>query len=881
MNDLSFALETLPANLEKEMRQSYLDYAMSVIVGRALPDLRDGLKPVHRRVLYAMLESGNDWNKPYKKSARIVGEVIGKYHPHGDSAVYDTIVRLAQTFSMRYTLVDGQGNFGSVDGDAPAAMRYTEIRLSKIAHELLIDIDKETVDFGANYDDTETQPLVLPTRIPNLLVNGSAGIAVGMATNIPPHNLGETIDACLALIRNPDLTVGELMEYLPGPDFPTAGIILGSQGIRQAYETGRGRVIVRAKTEIETLDNGRECIVVHELPYQVNKAHLLEKIGELHRSKRIEGISALRDESDKSGMRMVIEVKRGEQAEVLLNNLYSQTRMQTVFGINMVALNDNQPSLFGLREILEKFAAHRREVVTRRTLFELRKARDRAHTLEGLAVALSNVDEVIALIRAASNPARAREKLLERFWSPGVVEELVSRSDSSLSRPLGLNERYGINAEGYRLTAEQAQAILDLRLQRLTGLEREKIIKEYTEIIGQIRELLHILEDPDRLLEVICGELEAIRENFDDPRRTEIAEGMLDLTLADLIPVEDLVVTISREGYAKAQKISEYTAQRRGGKGKIATRTKEEDFVERMFTANSHDTILCFSSAGKVYWLKTYEFPQAGRQARGKPLVNLLPLLADEQITAVLPISEYDQDKKLVMVTSRGFIKRCAMSAFSRARSTGLIAVKLLEDDYLINVSITDGTRDIMLFSNEGRAIRFSESRIRTMGRATRGVRGIRLGDNARVISMAILPPAGEASDEAGKTGATVLISTENGYGNRTSINDYPCKGRAGKGVIAIKTSERNGKVVTAHLVENNDQVMMITNGGTLIRTNAGDISVIGRNTQGVRLISLNEGDTLVSMSKVVEPEEAEENEQQGEQDIAEGGVETADESSG
>ncbi len=859
MNDIPFALETFPANLEKEMRQSYLDYAMSVIVGRALPDLRDGLKPVHRRVLYAMLESGNDWNKPYKKSARIVGEVIGKYHPHGDSAVYDTIVRLAQNFSMRYTLVDGQGNFGSVDGDAPAAMRYTEIRLSKIAHELLTDIEKETVDFGPNYDDTETQPLVLPTRIPNLLVNGSAGIAVGMATNIPPHNLGETIDACLALIRDPELSVSELMEYMPGPDFPTAGIILGSQGIRQAYETGRGRVIVRAKAEVQTLDNGRECIVVHELPYQVNKAHLLEKIGELHRSKRIEGIAALRDESDKSGMRMVIEVKRGEQAEVLLNNLYSQTRMQTVFGINMVALNDNQPSLFGLKEVLEKFVAHRREVVTRRTLFELRKARDRAHTLEGLAVALSNVDEVIALIRAAHNPAEAKKNLLERFWNPGVVEELVANSESSLSRPLGLEEKYGIHADGYRLTAEQAQAILDLRLQRLTGLEREKIIKEYTEIIQQIRELLSILEDPDRLLGVIREELESIRETFDEPRRTEIVEGMVDLTLADLIPVEDLVVTISREGYAKAQKISEYASQKRGGKGKIATRTKEEDIVERMFVANSHQTILCFSTMGKVYWLKTYEFPQAGRHARGKPLVNLLPLAADEQITAVLPIGEHDQEKTLVMVTSRGIIKRCAMSAFSRARSTGLIAVNLLDDDYLIDVAVTDGSKNILLISDEGRAIRFSESRLRTMGRAARGVRGIRLGETARVISMVILPSADEQPDTPEDFQSTILICTRNGFGNRTSINDYPCKGRAGKGVIAIKTNQRNGQVVAAHVVENEDEVMLITNGGTLIRTNIRDISVIGRNTQGVRLISLNEGDTLVSMTKIVEPDVGEE----------------------
>ena len=859
MTDISFALETLPANLEKEMRKSYLDYAMSVIVGRALPDLRDGLKPVHRRVLYAMLESGNDWNKAYKKSARIVGEVIGKYHPHGDSAVYDTIVRLAQTFSMRYTLIDGQGNFGSIDGDAPAAMRYTEIRLSKIAHELLVDIDKQTVDFGPNYDETESQPLVLPTRIPNLLINGSAGIAVGMATNIPPHNLGETIDACLALIKNPDMSVNELMEHLPGPDFPTAGIILGTQGIRQAYETGKGRVFVRAKTKIETLDSGRECIIVEELPYQVNKARLMEKIAELVRNKRIEGIAAIRDESDKSGMRMVIEVKRGEQSEVLLNNLFSHTKMQTVFGINMVALNDNQPSLFGLKDILEKFVAHRREVVTRRTLFELGKARERAHTLEGLAVALSNVDEVIALIRAAGNPSEAKAGLLERLWHLGVVEELVSRGDSSLSRPLGLDECYGLSGEGYRLSAEQAQAILDLRLQRLTGLERDKIIKEYTEIIEQIRELLNVLEDPDRLLEVICTELEEIRQAFNEPRRTEIVEGMVDLSLEDLIPEEDMVVTISREGYTKAQRISSYTAQKRGGKGKIATRTKEEDLVEQMFVANSHDTILCFANSGKVYWLRTFQLPQAGRQARGKPLVNLLPLDQDEQITAVLPISGYSELKTLVMVTSRGIIKRCKMSAFSRPRKPGLIAVKLREDDYLIDVAVTDGTRDILLISSEGRALRFSESRIRTLSRLARGVKGLRIDAAARVISMVILPPAGDLSEAAEEVDSTILICTENGYGNRTSIKNYPCKGRAGKGVIAIKTSGRNGKVVGAHIVENSDELMMITNGGTLIRTVVRDISVIGRNTQGVRLISLSEDDTLVSLSKVVEPDEMEE----------------------
>ncbi|MXZ79980.1 MAG: DNA gyrase subunit A, partial [Gammaproteobacteria bacterium] len=839
-----------------EMRQSYLDYAMSVIVGRALPDVRDGLKPVHRRVLYAMLEAGNDWNKAYKKSARIVGEVIGKYHPHGDSAVYDTIVRMAQSFSMRYTLIDGQGNFGSIDGDAPAAMRYTEIRLSKIAHELLVDIDKNTVDFGPNYDETESQPLVLPTRIPNLLINGSAGIAVGMATNIPPHNLGETIDACLALIENPDVSIEELMKHLPGPDFPTAGIICGSQGIREAYETGRGRVYVRAKTRVETPENGRDRIIVEELPYQVNKARLMEKIAELVRNKRIEGIAAIRDESDKSGMRMVIEIKRGEQSDVLLNNLFTHTQMQTVFGINMVALNENQPNLFSLKEVLEKFVSHRREVVTRRTIFELGKARERAHTLEGLAVALSNIDEVIALIRSAKNAAQAKEKLLARPWGPGVVEELLSRGDSELSRPAGLDDRYGINPDGYRLSPEQAQAILDLRLQRLTGLERDKIIHEYTEIIERIRELLRILENPDRLLEVICEELRAIRKEFNEPRRTEILEGIIDLSLEDLIPEEDLVVTISRAGYAKAQKVSDYSAQKRGGKGRIATRTKEEDFVQQMFVANSHDTILCFSSVGKVYWLRTFQLPQAGRQARGRPLVNLLPLEADEQITAILPIREYDEHSTLVMVTSRGQIKRCRMSAFSRPRSTGLIAVKLPQDDYLIAVAVTDGTRDVMLISDAGRAVRFPEGQVRVMGRTALGVRGIRLDEGGRVISLMILPPAEDAGDEIDEDDSTILICTENGYGNRTSIGGYPRKSRGGKGVIAIKTSERNGKVIGAHVVENADGVMLITDGGILIRTPVGDVSVIGRNTQGVRLISLNDGEALASLSKIVEPEE-------------------------
>ena len=859
MTETSFARETLPTNLEKEMRQSYLDYAMSVIVGRALPDIRDGLKPVHRRVLYAMSVLGNDWNKAYKKSARVVGDVIGKYHPHGETAVYDAIVRMAQSFSMRCMLVEGQGNFGSVDGDSPAAMRYTEIRLSRIAHELLADLDKETVDFGPNYDETETQPLVLPARVPNLLVNGSTGIAVGMATNVPPHNLGETIDACFALMENPDISIPQLMEYLPGPDFPTAGIINGYSGIRQAYETGRGRIHVRARAEIETSDNGRESIVIYELPYQVNKARLIEKIAKLVKNRNLEGISAIRDESDKSGMRAVIEVKRGEQAEVVLNNLYKQTSMQTVFGINIVALSDNQPRVFNLKDVLSKFIKHRREVVTRRTVFELGKARDRAHILEGLAVALVNIDSVIALIRVARTSGEAREELVTQQWEPGPVAAMLARSDSSLSRPRFMSEKYGPGKSGYRLSPEQAQAILDLRLNRLTGLEQEKIHREYKDIVEGILVLMGILSNPDRLVAVIREELKEIRDRYSDDRRTEIIEDMIDLANEDLIPEEDMVVTVSHESYAKSQPVSDYSAQKRGGKGRVATRTKEEDFVKRMFVAHSHDIILCFSDMGKVYWLRTFELTQAGRQARGKPLVNLLPLDAGEQVTAMLPIKKYEEGKNLLMVTALGFVKKCNLSDFSRPRSSGLRAVSLQEDDHLVGVVVTDGSKDILLVSDAGKAIRFSENVIRVTGRTAKGVRGIRLKPGQRVISLMALPAA-EPGNEGnnGINEPTILTATEHGYGKRTLISDFPRKGRAGRGVIAIKTSDRNGKVVSAHIVSESDEVMLITDGGILIRTRVAEISTIGRNVQGVRLISLGNDDRLVCVSNIVEPDNAE-----------------------
>ena len=840
------ARETLPANLEQEMRRSYLDYAMSVIVGRALPDVRDGLKPVHRRVLYAMSVLGNEWNKPYKKSARVVGDVIGKYHPHGDTAVYDAIVRLAQSFSLRYPLVDGQGNFGSVDGDSPAAMRYTEIRLARIAHELLDDLDRETVDFVPNYDETEHQPAVLPARFPNLLVNGSTGIAVGMATNIPPHNLSETINACLALIDQPEVSFDELIQLLPGPDFPTSGIISGSRGIREAYETGRGRIHVRARVDIETIEgNDRTALVAVELPYQVNKARLLEKIAQLVRDKRLEGISGLRDESDKSGMRMVIELKKGENPEVVLNNLYQHTQMQTVFGINLVALRNNQPRLFSLRELLDDFVLHRREVVTRRTLFDLRKARARAHLLEGLAVALANLDPVIELIKKAANPGDARSQLLAKSWNPGVISKMLVASQVEESALDDIASGYGMVEDGYRLSEVQAQAILDLRLHRLTGLEQEKIRTEYSEILERIRSLLEILEDPDRLMQVVRKELVDIRDRYGDARRTEIIERHEDLNNEDLITPEDMVVTLSHEGYAKSQPVADYQAQRRGGKGRVATRTKEEDFVKTMFVANTHDTVMCFSDRGKVYWLKVYQLPQAGRQARGRPLVNLLPLQDGERITAVLPLNHKDQGQYVFMVTRQGVSKKCLLENFSRPRSAGLIAVDLAENDELVEVGLTDGESDILLFTSAGKVIRFSEGHVRAMGRTARGVRGIKLKSDQAVISMLIID---SATDEA-----KVLIATENGYGKRTELSDFPRKNRGGQGVIAIKVGERNGPVVGAQLVLDDDDLILITGGGRLVRTRAKEITVVGRNTQGVRLMRLGEEEQLTSLGKVIE----------------------------
>jgi len=829
------------------MRQSYLDYAMSVIVGRALPDVRDGLKPVHRRVLYAMAQLGNDWNKAYKKSARVVGDVIGKYHPHGDVAVYDTIVRMAQEFSMRYPLIDGQGNFGSVDGDSPAAMRYTEIRLSRIAHELLADIDKDTVEFGPNYDESETQPLVLPTRVPNLLVNGSSGIAVGMATNIPPHNLTEVVNACVALVDDEDLSISQLMEYVPGPDFPTAAIINGSVGIQQAYRTGRGKIYVRAKTHIEEEKNGRQSIIVTELPYQVNKARLIEKIAELVKAKRVDGISGLRDESDKSGMRVVIELRRGELAEVILNNLYQHTQLQSVFGINIVALVDNQPRLFNLKELLQEFIRHRREVVTRRTIFELRKARERAHTLEGWAVALSNIDPVIDLIKAAANPAVAKEQLMAQTWEPGVVTKMLKKSGAELSRPEGLSAEFGLLEDGYHLSDAQAQAILDLRLHRLTGLEQEKIRTEYGEILERINDLLDVLRSPERLMKVIRTELIEIREQYGDERRTEIIPDQVDLSTEDLIAEESVVVTLSHAGYAKAQPVSDYRAQRRGGRGKTATRTKEEDFVDRLFVANTHDTVLCFSNRGKVYWLKVYQFPQAGRAARGKPLVNLLPLAANEKITAMLPVQGYGDAEFVFMATTDGTVKKTALKDFSRPRSSGIIAIDLKAETHLVGAALTDGQQSIFLFTDAGKVIRFNESDVRVMGRNARGVRGITLKESQRVISMLV---AGE-DDES----HAVLTATERGYGKRTKITDYPRQGRGGQGVIAIQTNERNGNVVGAELVEDSNEAMLITTGGTLIRTRMSEVSMQGRNTQGVRLIDLDENERLASLEKVVETE--------------------------
>ncbi len=838
------AKEITQVTIERELKQSYLDYAMSVIIGRALPDVRDGLKPVHRRVLFAMSELGNDWNKPYKKSARIVGDVIGKYHPHGDTAVYDTIVRMAQPFSLRYLLVDGQGNFGSVDGDSPAAMRYTEIRMTKLAHALLADLEKETVDFVPNYDETEQIPVVMPTRIPNLLVNGSSGIAVGMATNIPPHNLREVIEATLTLIDNPETTIDELMQHIPGPDFPTAGIISGRSGIVKAYRTGRGSIILRAKTSIET-ENNRSTILVHELPYQVNKARLLEKIAELVREKKVEGISALRDESDKSGMRMVIEVRRGENAEVVLNNLYTHTQLQTSFGFNMVALDNGQPKILNLKQLLEAFIQHRRDVVTRRTIFELRKARARAHILEGLAVALANIDPVIALIKAAKNPGEAKENLLATSWSHGVVATLMSSVDAELTRPEDLLELYGLQSDGYHLSPEQAQAILDLRLHRLTGLEIDKIHQEYQQIINFIKELIGILSDPDTLHNVIRKELIEVKEQFGDERRTEITDSHTDLSDEDLITVENLVVTLSREGYIKSQPLDMYSAQHRGGRGKMATTVKEEDYVRYLLVASSHDTILCFSTRGKVYWLKVYQVPQGGRSARGRPIVNLLPLEENEKISAILPVKEFSEDRFVFMATEKGTVKKVPLSEFSRPRSNGKIALELSDDDGLVGVGITDGNKDVMLLSDAGKAIRFHEEQVRPMGRGARGVRGIRLSAKQKVISLVIV-----------EENATILTATEKGYGQRTDVEAYRPMGRGGKGVIAIQVNARNGSVVAASQVTPDDEALLITSGGTLVRIRVNEISVIGRNTQGVRLISLSEQEKLVGMEAV----QAEEN---------------------
>ncbi|MBS1191665.1 MAG: gyrase, subunit [Rhodocyclaceae bacterium] len=841
-----FAKETLPISLEDEMRRSYLDYAMSVIVGRALPDVRDGLKPVHRRVLYAMHELGNDWNKAYKKSARIVGDVIGKYHPHGDTAVYDTIVRMAQDFSLRYMLVDGQGNFGSVDGDSAAAMRYTEVRMAKIGHQMLEDIDKETVDFGPNYDGSEQEPLILPARIPNLLINGSAGIAVGMATNIPPHNLNEVVAGCLALLENPALGIEDLIQYIPAPDFPTAGIIYGVMGVREGYLTGRGRVIMRAKTHFEDMEKGnRQAIIVDEIPYQVNKKSLIEKIAELVNEKKIEGISDIRDESDKSGMRVVIELKRGEVADVVLNNLYKQTQLQDTFGMNMVALVDGQPRLLNLKQMLECFLSHRREVVTRRTVFELKKARDRGHILEGLAVALSNVDEIIALIKAAPTPADAKRGLIERTWRSPVVEEMLKRAAADASRPEGLAPEYGLSAQGYRLSDAQAQAILELRLQRLTGLEQDKIVNEYKEVMDRIADLLDILARPERITEIIVGELTVIRDQFGDERRSEIVLHTQELGIEDFITPQDMVVTLSHTGYIKSQPLTDYRAQRRGGRGKQAAAMKEDDFVDHLFVANTHDYILCFSNRGRCYWLKVYEVPQGSRTSRGKPIVNMFPLEEGEQINAILPVKEFADDKYIFMATVQGTVKKTPLSDFSNPRKAGIIAVALDEGDYLVGAELTSGENDIMLVSNGGKAVWFDEEDVRPMGRTARGVRGMRLQPGQEVISLLV------AENEE----QTVLIATENGYGKRTVLGDFRHSGRGTQGVIAIAASDRNGKIVAAKLVGDEDEIMLITTGGVLIRTRVAEIRGMGRATQGVTLISLDEGEKLAGVEKVIESE--------------------------
>ncbi|PYC27610.1 DNA gyrase subunit A [Aquipseudomonas alcaligenes] len=888
------AKEILPVNIEDELKQSYLDYAMSVIVGRALPDARDGLKPVHRRVLYAMSELGNDWNKAYKKSARVVGDVIGKYHPHGDTAVYDTIVRMAQPFSLRYMLVDGQGNFGSVDGDNAAAMRYTEVRMAKLAHELLADLDKETVDWVPNYDGTEQIPAVMPTKIPNLLVNGSSGIAVGMATNIPPHNLSEVIDGCLALIDNPELTVDELMQYIPGPDFPTAGIINGRAGIIEAYRTGRGRIYMRARATVEDMEKGgsRQQIIVTELPYQLNKARLIEKIAELVKEKKIEGITELRDESDKDGMRVVIELRRGEVGEVVLNNLYAQTQMQSVFGINVVALVDGQPRTLNLKDMLEVFVRHRREVVTRRTVYELRKARERGHILEGQAVALSNIDPVIELIKTSPTPAEAKERLIATAWESSAVEAMVERAGADSCRPEDLEPQYGLREGKYYLSPEQAQAILELRLHRLTGLEHEKLLAEYQEILTQIGELIRILTNPERLMEVIREELEKVKAEFGDARRTEIMASQMDLTIADLITEEERVVTISHGGYAKSQPLAAYQAQRRGGKGKSATGVKDEDYIEHLLVANSHATLLLFSSKGKVYWLRTFEIPEASRAARGRPLVNLLPLDEGERITAMLQIdleavrarfadeesedddvvaeqvaevveaedaeegddADFSQDEPtgayIFMATAYGTVKKTPLIQFTKPRSNGLIALKLEEGDSLIAAAITDGSKDVMMFSDAGKVIRFKESKVRIMGRLARGVRGMRLADGQRIISM-LIPEAG----------AQILTASARGYGKRTPLADYPRRGRGGQGVIAMVINERNGKLVGAVQVLDGEEIMLISDQGTLVRTRVDEVRGAGRNTQGVILIKLAEDETLVGLERVQEPSGGDEDE--------------------
>jgi DNA gyrase subunit A len=849
-----FAKETLPVSLEEEMRRSYLDYAMSVIVGRALPDVRDGLKPVHRRVLYAMFETNNVWNRPYVKCARVVGDVLGKYHPHGDNATYEALVRMAQDFSMRYTLIDGQGNFGSIDGDAAAAYRYTECRLDRIAGELLADIEKETVDFAANYDGKEQEPTALPTKIPNLLINGSSGIAVGMATNIPPHNLGEVVDACQQLLKKPDTSIDELIRHVPAPDFPTAGIIYGVSGVREGYRTGRGRIVIRARTHFEDLERGnRQAIIVDELPYQVNKKNLLERIAELVNDKKIEGIAHIQDESDKSGMRVVIELKRGELPEVILNNLFKQTQLQDSFGVNMVALLDGQPRVLNLKQMLEAFLAHRREVVTRRTVFDLREARKKAHIQEGLAVALSNVDAIIELIKKAQTPAEAKAALMARTWKSPVVEEMLKRAAADASKPEDVGAEFGLQPGGYQLSDAQAQAILDMRLARLTGLEQDKIVAEYRELIGQIADLMDILSNPARITAIIADELKAIKAQYGDKRKSEIVEQAEDLQMEDLIAAEDVVVTFSHAGYIKSQPLGDYRLQRRGGRGKQAATTKEDDFIERLFIANTHDTLLCFSSRGRVYWLKVYNVPQGTRTSRGKPIVNLFPLTEGERINAVLPVKEYDDKHFVFMATSLGTVKKTPLEQFSNPREKGIIAVELDDGDHLIGAAITDGKHDVMLFSDAGKAVRFEEVDVRPMGRQAHGVRGMKLGKEQKVVSMLV----------ADSESQTVLTATENGFGKRTAIAEYTRHGRGTQGMIGIQTTERNGKLVGAILVGDEDEIMLISTGGVLIRTKVKQIREQGRSTQGVRLIDLDEGTKLAGIERVAEKEEEEGNGEQ------------------